>query len=1039
MTLKIEGTDEFCFTLIAIAKQARMNDKPVVMISSTAYDLPTQREQVMDACLRAGMFPKMMEHLSAVDADAIKISMDMVDEAEVYIGIFAHRYGTIPVGHDISITEMEYNRAVECGIPRLIFLVDEDEPVLLKYVDQGEASIKLNALKEKLKKTRVAGFYKNLDDLRAKVLQSLHDVNKHLAQNQPDQLEQGELLARNLHHISPIPAKPEPYIAHPYTLLQVKGLIGRKEELELLTDWVTKPQFQHTPIFNVVAIGGMGKSALTWTWFNDIAPQEMPLAGRIWWSFYESDASFENFITRSLAYVSGTSMEAIREQKLSLADQQKALLNLLDQQPYLVVLDGLERILIAYARMDAAYLMDDDALDEQTANRVAGAYGLPESAGKSFVGKHRLRKTADIRAGQFLQRLARLRNTRVLISTRLYPADLQTIFGKPAQGCFALFLPGLSDQDALDLWRAYGAKGSREAMLPVFQSFDKHALLLQLLAYEVAGFREAPGDFDAWRKANPDFDPFGLHIAQVQSHVLEYALRGITPAELQTLRVIAGFRMPAGMETVKVLLVCPEDQEASDQQPFATLGELDQALTSLEDRALLGWDRRANRYDLHPIVRGVVWGGLNADARSDIYDSLRSHFEAMPMMENYHQVESVEDLSPAIELYYTLVGLGHLEEACQVFYDRLENATLYRLSASRLRMELLERLFPDGPETLPRLRTAADQRFTLNSFALAHQYSGQPGAAIPLYELADEINDREDDQKGRRVGLCNLSNALRFSGCLYRAAAAASAALMISRRDLQKRFNEAVSLQLLGSALAARGEHAAGEAALRRSVRIWTDENNQQPEGVVHAFLAEQALWQGNTTTAQTLAAWAWEIASVQRNERDFIRAARLQGIAALYLGDLDTAAERLHHALGRARAVQLVEEELPALVALAELSRQQEDLTKARDRLEEVWEAAERGPYPLFQADALNVLARIEIDAGNREAAVAAATEAYQKAWCDGPPYAYDYGLRNAKALLAELDAPEPELPAFDAAAFEPMPEVEIDPEGEFGDLDEQ
>ena len=34
-----------------------------VMISSTARDLPEHRKEVMDACLRQGMFPIMMEHL----------------------------------------------------------------------------------------------------------------------------------------------------------------------------------------------------------------------------------------------------------------------------------------------------------------------------------------------------------------------------------------------------------------------------------------------------------------------------------------------------------------------------------------------------------------------------------------------------------------------------------------------------------------------------------------------------------------------------------------------------------------------------------------------------------------------------------------------------------------------------------------------------------------------------------------------------------------------------------------------------------------
>src|SRR2546423_1176979 len=118
-----------------------------VMISSTARDLPEHRKQVQEACLRQGMFPVMMEHLPASDADAIAESLRMVDEAEIYLGVFAHRYGYVPAGHDISITEMEYDRAVECGIPRLIFLMHEDHSLKAADVETGPGAAKLEALK----------------------------------------------------------------------------------------------------------------------------------------------------------------------------------------------------------------------------------------------------------------------------------------------------------------------------------------------------------------------------------------------------------------------------------------------------------------------------------------------------------------------------------------------------------------------------------------------------------------------------------------------------------------------------------------------------------------------------------------------------------------------------------------------------------------------------------------------------------------------------------------------------------------------------
>ncbi len=176
-------------------------------------------------------------------------------------------------------------------------------------------------------------------------------------------------------------------------------------------------------------------------------------------------------------------------------------------------------------------------------------------------------------------------------------------------------------------------------------------------------------------------------------------------------------------------------------------------------------------------------------------------------------------------------------------------------------------------------------------------------------------------------------------------------------------------------------------------------------------------------------------MAAVDGHEADFICAARLQGTAALLDSDFAPADDRLHYALRRSRVCQRVEEELPTLVALAELERRRNEPDRAREHLDDVWEPAERGPYPLFHADAMNVLAQLERDAGHTDEAVAAASRAYELAWCDGPPFAYHWGLVKAKAHLAELGAPEPVLEPFDESKFEPMPEVEIDPPDEFGE----
>ena len=61
------------------------------MLSSTAFDLPEHRAAAFKACIDAGVFPLGMESLPARDATGVDVSMEMVDQADIYIGIYANR------------------------------------------------------------------------------------------------------------------------------------------------------------------------------------------------------------------------------------------------------------------------------------------------------------------------------------------------------------------------------------------------------------------------------------------------------------------------------------------------------------------------------------------------------------------------------------------------------------------------------------------------------------------------------------------------------------------------------------------------------------------------------------------------------------------------------------------------------------------------------------------------------------------------------------------------------------------------------------
>ena len=425
------------------------------------------------------------------------------------------------------------------------------------------------------------------------------------------------------HFASDVPAPPKPWVAHPYTLLQTGDLVGRRAELSQLSDWVARPAspLYGAPVLSLVGIGGMGKSALAWKWFQDIAPQEVrPLAGRLWWSFSESDATIESFVIRALAYVAGWPRS--RVQALQPAQREERLLDLLAQSPFLLALDGIERLLLAYARPDAATLRDEEVEDPA----AAGQPGPPppaqgrEPSARSLLG---MRNTADERAGSFLRKLTQSAATRTLISTRLHPAELETDTGAPLPGSRIVELAGLADDDVLALWRRFGGNGARHTLQPLFESLGNNPLPIRALAGEVSRSRDAPGDVDRWLADHPGFDPSGLPLTMRSSHVLAFVLQGIGRDVRTVLATLAGFRRPAGDRSLQSLLV-------GAGKTFETDSGLDAALAELEDRGLLGRDRLANRYDLHPVVRGVVWHRLGRAGRRIIREKLEAHFQNLP-------------------------------------------------------------------------------------------------------------------------------------------------------------------------------------------------------------------------------------------------------------------------------------------------------------------------------------------------------------------------------------------------------------------------
>jgi hypothetical protein len=155
-----------------------------IFVSSTWEDLQPERKAVEQALhrMRDTAFAGM-EYFGSRPETPREVSLAEVDRSHVYIGIFAHRYGSgiteaeYRRARELDITEAEYRRARELDIPCLIYLKDDSVPVPPACIERDPEKIaKLEDLKRELKSHHTVSFFKSADHLATQVITDLHNL-----------------------------------------------------------------------------------------------------------------------------------------------------------------------------------------------------------------------------------------------------------------------------------------------------------------------------------------------------------------------------------------------------------------------------------------------------------------------------------------------------------------------------------------------------------------------------------------------------------------------------------------------------------------------------------------------------------------------------------------------------------------------------------------------------------------------------------------------------------------------------------------------
>ncbi|MCK4398383.1 MAG: hypothetical protein KAV25_05260 [Methanophagales archaeon] len=751
-----------------------------------------------------------------------------------------------------------------------------------------------------------------------------------------------------------VPKPPTPYFAHPYPMQ--KNFTGREKEREELTEWLKNDS---NPVFIHVALGGMGKSALAWYWLTEDViklKSENALKGVIWWSFYDKEAVFDSFLNHAIEYAGEGKVDAKKIE--STRDKMDELYTLLSENQFILVLDGVERLLRAYAGMGSPYQGDD----------------VKEYEKKDY------KACVEPNCGTFLQMLAGIPRTKALITTRICPKELEDL-----EGVVSRELKQMDKEDAVEFFERQGVKGTRAEIEEVCRAYGFHPLSLRLLSGMIVHDMKYGGDIKAWTKYNPL-----PKLVPKEHNILELAYDSLDEKKQAFISKLSAFRNPMDYDAISIF------------NDFGSEEKFNEVLIELVDRGMLFRDEKSNKFDMHPIVRKYCYDRLKD--KKGVHSKLKDYFAAIPKPE---KIESVDDLAPVIELYHHTVRAGRYDEAAKLFKDRLlsiervklHDQLFYRFGAYQPIIELLSALFPDGEDKLPRLKDKGDQAWTLAALANSYLLSGKLRQAVMLHTMQIAIREKQGDKENLAVGLGNLAYLQILIGELDAAESNFRRSIEICC-EIKYEFREADGHQQLGRLLAYKGDFLESEHELDFAIKIAQKLRKKEVESISYSYRAIRSILISNADDALKFVEKSRKLADIEHYEMDIIQAEYLLGAAYLLKENLLESEKHLIEALTRDRKINLVELEPDILLEFAKLRFKQNHKEEALKFAEEALQIADRCEYRLKQADMHNFLAEFYFDADDLERAREYGEIAKERAECDYKP-----ALEKAERMLNEIE----------------------------------
>ncbi|MBI5788717.1 MAG: hypothetical protein HZA78_07680 [Candidatus Schekmanbacteria bacterium] len=660
-----------------------------------------------------------------------------------------------------------------------------------------------------------------------------------------------------------------PLIPHPFS--PPKNFIGRKAEREMLTNW-----YKHSPpMFFLVSISGMGKTSLAWQWLHEeLSKQEEAPKGIIWWSFQEENAGFDQFLHQALKYVGNDRIDP----RLipSPRERMECLYGLLVRKRFLLVLDGLERLLQAYSGLSSVYAGNDFVKDNHDEYRTC----------------------PDANLADFLKNLANhYTKTKTLITSRLFPQELDRL-----PGCNRYHLRQFTLDSALDFFFSEGLKYTKEEIKIAAAPLGYHPLALKLFCSLIKEDAEYQGQLAP--ALNIRFIREGarsdLKTGDKIFPLLSFLYDRLPDEEKNLLGMMSVMRSPLTIQGL-MSFVPPESNEE----------RLKNLLKRLLQRGLIFHVPKSERYGLFPIVHKYAYERL--ENKASAHAKLLQYIKTLPIPATR---ETIADFYPEIEIFHHLIKAGFYDDAADLFNDRL--APLYFIfSAYLVCIDLLSAFFPSGAQQPPGFKGEMPQGWARDALALCYSSCGKPLRAIPLMQQAAEIYASRGNKRRAAIILGNLAQDKTAAGELEAAALDLEHCLRLCR-EIGDELMTAVAHQDMGLLKIYQGDFDRAGQEINLSSQYSRPHKDEQGLCIDEAHRALTAIIQEDYGTALDAAHRARRAADKEALERDFIRTEWLLGWAYWGRGQLDEGENHLSRALTYCHKINYIELEAVILLGIA-------------------------------------------------------------------------------------------------------------------------